>query len=184
MTAGLSATAEDDYKSGIFALSMADDARAIRDFERALNKNPSDLRARVPLAFAYFRGGKYHEAESVLAEQLKRSKDDIEALILLVHVRFARGTENLALTAYHDYNRVFTKMLDAEVRKSVRPGMRHLQTKTAEAVKRLAQKRRNLGLPRYIHGLLLKKTGISPTPGPHSFQRSNGGIPPSMSTSG
>ncbi|MHB8095065.1 MAG: tetratricopeptide repeat protein [Candidatus Aminicenantales bacterium] len=158
----LAAAARDAYKSGILALSLADDAQAVRDFEQALKKKPSDKRVRVPLAFAYFRSGNVYEAERVLAEQIKRSPDELEARILLVHVRFSRGTEDLALTAYRDFDGVFLSSVKKEVRKSIRPGTMRPKAETAKMVMLLAKKIPNLGLPEYIHGLILKKAGDLP----------------------
>lgn len=88
-----SALPEADYKPvyGLYLFQSGRRAEAIPVFRQLARANPGDRGARSRLVLAYLATAQYGEAENVLAEALKRSPKDVDALLGRSALRLSLG---------------------------------------------------------------------------------------------
>ena len=132
--------------------------RAIAGFEEIVLKDPDRIGLRTKMAFCHLRLEEGKKAIALLNEELIRSPEDPDALILLSFVHYHQGNVEEALRVCRRYTPVFEELFK-EKRKSV--GREYGLTKKNEKIfaVKLQQENPNYGLPYVILGLEQKKKG-------------------------
>jgi len=91
---------EEGLRKAWRAVVSGDTRRAIRECQRLLEKRPGLVPARVALAFAQMRGGRFAEAEAGFASVLVDRPDHVAALIGAASLAGHRGDGAAALRIY------------------------------------------------------------------------------------
>lgn len=113
----MACSGKDDYRLGKAALDRGDFANAAAYFQKAVEKNPGDVRPLKKLATIYWREEKYEEAARALEKARELDPNDGEIAARLAFALARAGKPNEALVVCHQALALETIEKDPKLRK-------------------------------------------------------------------
>lgn len=123
----LACSGKDDYRRGKEAFDRGDFANAVAYFQKAIEKNPKDIRPLKKLATIYWREEKYEDVARVLEKARELDPNDGEIAARLAFALARAGKPNEALVVCHQAVDIETIQKDPKLRRRLEELMAELE---------------------------------------------------------